>query len=284
MAHSFNGTSSYYEINTAAVDLAFTNTSQFSVALWAKHNGSDAQDTLIGNLDTGTGFKGWELSKQDVNNGNWIMFFVINTFPTNAIQVTSDFKPSASIWYHYIATYDGSSSANGVKIYVNGIKRTNTNLQNSLSSAANSAVKIRMATRHDGSDSFAGSLSDVAIWSTTLSPSEAFALGKGLLRPHQIRSQYVRAWWPMGGPTAAKSITEFDHAGYGHIAQPSATTPTFTSDPSYLLLQPSMPDYYYDSLNPPMLTDYWKKLNIAAGVTEFYGQQLFRVQQGRLWA
>ena len=62
------------------------------------------------------GLKGYSLHLQD----NQIRFIMSKTWPQNAIEVTTIKAIPPKEWSHISVTYDGSSQANGVSIFLNG--------------------------------------------------------------------------------------------------------------------------------------------------------------------
>ena len=45
---------------------------------------------------------------------------IVNKWDENALKVTSKLPLQPNQWYHVLLTYDGSSKAAGVKLYLNG--------------------------------------------------------------------------------------------------------------------------------------------------------------------
>lgn len=57
------------------------------------------------------------------NPDSTITFRICNQFPANCIQVTTTSKFPIGQWFHLMYTYDGSSKAEGIQIYVDGNKQ-----------------------------------------------------------------------------------------------------------------------------------------------------------------
>ncbi len=81
--------------------------------------------------------------------------------------------PSIGVWTHLVVSYDGSSKAQGVKIYYNGRLQSPFVSSDTLtkSDSFNSGL-IRLGTTAFGVASFKGSLGDVRIYSKALSGTE----------------------------------------------------------------------------------------------------------------
>ncbi len=97
---------------------AFGRTSPFTLSLWVKptihkprmvvlHRSRAAEDSA---------FRGYSLV---LDNGQPV-FSLVHFWPGNAIQVRSSQNVPEGEWTHLTITYDGSSHAAGVKLYVNG--------------------------------------------------------------------------------------------------------------------------------------------------------------------
>ncbi|PWJ57142.1 cytochrome c [Dyadobacter jejuensis] len=66
--------------------------------------------------DIRLGYKGYSLRLAD----NKLQFIVAHSYPQNAIQVSTQKAVPANRWTRVTVTYDGSSKAEGAKIYLNG--------------------------------------------------------------------------------------------------------------------------------------------------------------------
>ena len=67
------------------------------------------------------GYQGYDL----VLKNNQINFRVIHAFPHDALSVFSNTSLNTNQWYHISISYDGSSKANGIQLYINGKKENN---------------------------------------------------------------------------------------------------------------------------------------------------------------
>lgn len=96
----------------------FTGATSFSVSLWAKQNAAASEIAISKSLASGAG---WFLA----SSATGVIRFVGRNGSANSIDVntTSAFW-STPVWVHVVVTYNGSRSASGVKIYVNGVSAT----------------------------------------------------------------------------------------------------------------------------------------------------------------
>ncbi|MEM6963901.1 MAG: DUF1553 domain-containing protein [Bacteroidota bacterium] len=96
----------------------FKRSDAFSVGLWVNIPGETTEGVIF-HKNKGTtlhSYRGYHLYLKD-NKLEWAM---ARTMPENAIiEVTADTIPKGT-WTHLMVTYDGSSTASGTKIFVNG--------------------------------------------------------------------------------------------------------------------------------------------------------------------
>ena len=89
----------------------------FSVSLWLKPAENYHEAGIFTHCeDIRLGYKGYSLHLED----NHLRFIMAFSWPTNAIEIISDTLLSPGKWSHIAITYDGSSVAQGIQIYING--------------------------------------------------------------------------------------------------------------------------------------------------------------------
>jgi len=93
----------------------FERTDAFSYGAWVKPEG-DGGLAAIARMDDGNGIRGYDLYL----SGDKVYCHIIHTWPENAIRVMSKGGLKKDAWNHVFVTYDGSSKAAGVTIYING--------------------------------------------------------------------------------------------------------------------------------------------------------------------
>ena len=142
----------------------------FSYGGWIKHTGLNGA-TLISKMDNTSYHRGWDLYFE----GDRAVVHIINDWPGDALKVTTNAKVPKKKWVHVFATYDGSSSADGIKIYFNGksqpVKVNNKNLTKTIQSKAT----LNIGRRYTSSP-FKGEIDDIMVFDRTLTPVEVVAL------------------------------------------------------------------------------------------------------------
>jgi hypothetical protein len=136
--------------------------------VWRNHAVSSA-DTYVGTLNTS--FQGWELAENNYPP-QVIQFYLISTYPSNAISVRGSTSLSTTGIYYLVATYDGSRTAAGVKLYVNGTLEPMTTLANTLSASTANGLPVRFNTRTDGSNAASGPMAFAEVYNCVLTPTQ----------------------------------------------------------------------------------------------------------------
>ncbi len=97
---------------------------------------------------------------------------IINQFPENAIKAVSEAQISHDKWHHIAVTYDGSSKAEGVKVYVDGesLKLRTTN--NTLTETIRTTVPLKIGSRSSSAIYENAHLQDIKIYSSVIAPDQ----------------------------------------------------------------------------------------------------------------
>jgi Concanavalin A-like lectin/glucanases superfamily len=176
-ALSFNGsTSQYVDVGNAST-LNFERTQPFSLAAWVHINSSPPTT--------------WNyiFSKQ-TNSGNFpgVVFYAESANQRLDVQIAGttagcggtdciyEFTPFNSLsldaWHHVVITYDGSSTAAGTKIYIDGVSQTLTVSKNGLASSILSSADMTIGYDLANSTYTAGTIDDVRVYNRALSAAE----------------------------------------------------------------------------------------------------------------
>ncbi len=154
-----------------AGDLAnFERNQSFSYGAWVKTDG-DGAAAVIARMKDGNAYRGYDLYLA----GGHVSAHVIHRWPENAIKVTSKAKIKKGEWHHVFATYDGSSRATGLKIYIDGKPQEVNVEQNGLSETIQAETPLYVGRRNPGSQ-FSGLVDDVRIYDVELTPKEVATL------------------------------------------------------------------------------------------------------------
>ncbi len=190
-AASLNG-SSY--IKAGSNTCLFDTHDAFSIVAWI--NGPLEQDsTIVGKLRQGGGYTGWELhvGTSAGGSGSGLMnVWLINSFGANYIQVNSPVVVLDGSWHHVAFTYDGSGTAAGVRIYVDGMDATGDTAADTLTATLVNDVELGIGTRQSGANhNFRGAIAEVAAWNTNLSAANITQIFQNGVQPP---ANYIRAF------------------------------------------------------------------------------------------
>lgn len=168
-ALSFDGINDYVDVSPAA-DLDFERTDAFTLSAWYK--GDAAANTILSKMDAAASYRGYDMF---IING-YISAHLISSWTSNAIREDGIlYRVDDGIWHHIVMTYDGSSLADGLKIYVDAMEETTSIYRNSLSSTIQNSVSFKVAARSNGSGTTQhvnGAIDDVRIYNTALSTEQ----------------------------------------------------------------------------------------------------------------
>lgn len=152
----------------------------FSVALWARQ-----RTNISGNPIGGGAFiaraggsknnqRGWDLAIQ----GTKLIAHLIHEWPNNAIRVEVDGINNRSEWNHVGFSYDGSGTAAGVKLFINGEPRETSVVHDTLAPGLTirNDLPLTLGSRHGGSRISEVALQEVKLFRRTLSDREFTAL------------------------------------------------------------------------------------------------------------
>ncbi len=152
----------------------FERSDSFSYGGWVKPNkGGGGQGALLARMDNANDYRGYDL----LLGNSAISVHLIHKWPDNAIKVTSKKKLKPEKWQHVFVTYDGSSKAEGIKIYVDGEIWDWNIEQDGLSETIKTEKSLLVGSRHSASR-LKGTVDDVEIYSRMLEPDEIQTLSK----------------------------------------------------------------------------------------------------------
>jgi hypothetical protein len=149
-----------------AVRLERTN--KFSYGGWVKPQTDGA---ILSKMDDAAAYRGFDLL---LANGK-VEAHLVHTWPTQALKVSTKENVPQNLWSHAMVTYDGSSKANGVAIYINGKAAALQVHEDRLSGTIVTGQPLRLGKR---STAFAlkGALADIRIYSRALAGDEIRSL------------------------------------------------------------------------------------------------------------
>lgn len=144
----------------------FERTDSFSYGGWVKPQ-KGATGALLARMDSPNAHRGFDMLVGD----DVISVHLIHNWPGNAIKVKTKKRLAPDKWQHVFATYDGSSKAAGISIYVDGEPWEWTIEQDGLTETIQTPKSLLIGSRHGGSP-LRGSIDEVQVFQRQLSATE----------------------------------------------------------------------------------------------------------------
>lgn len=198
----------------------------FTMSTWFK----TTDDTGV--MMTAMTSSGWYGYRLNIQSGN--VRAVYRSSTTSAIEVDTQETFNDNRWHLATVTYDGSSLASGVGIYIDGALVSTTTLSDNLTGSMNATWKFRMGGANS-SNYFEGYMDEASMWDRVLTSnevSEMFNDGTPMdLLTHSASSNLV-GYWKMGEddkqPIISNLVSPND---YGTMTNMSVNgiVPTFPS-------------------------------------------------------
>jgi len=144
----------------------------FSYGCWVKTSNGNQGACLFGKMNEGNNYRGYDLWLQGGAPGAHI----ISKWQENAVKVVSKKKITAKKWQHIFVTYDGSGSAAGTQIYLNGEKQQKTVEADGLNGTIVTSKPLRLGRRFNSSFANGVEIDDVRFYDRELAAAEVKAL------------------------------------------------------------------------------------------------------------
>ena len=154
----------------------FQRDQPFTLSLWLRPvktgEGKDSQGSLLARMEEGASRRGIEVY-YETNQRLYVQ--LAHEVESNAIRVRSDREIQWNKWQHICVTYDGSSSAGGIRIFVDGVPWAVKGEQDNLKGSIRTREPLRIGARPGGFRPL-GTVDEVRIFSRALGEDEARAL------------------------------------------------------------------------------------------------------------
>lgn len=149
---------------------AFERSEAVSYGGWL-HISPNASGALVARMDNADSFRGFDC----LISGGHIEVHLVHKWPDNALKVRTKKKLPGNKWQHVFATYDGSSKASGVTIYVDGEPWETTTERDALSDTIQTPKSFLIGSRHPDSR-LTGSVDEIRFYRRKLSANEVKVL------------------------------------------------------------------------------------------------------------
>ncbi len=202
----FDGVNEYVGIGDVT-ELKFERTDPFSISCWFKTT-SVAGGYVVNKRENGAPNRGYAIFISTTGE----VEVLIQNQSTNRIYVeTTAAGFNDGVWHNAIMTYDGSSNASGVSIYVDGNSEALNTNDNTLSATIDSTAIFSLGSANGASNFFDGSLDDAAVYNKELSAAEVSTIFNGG-RPPDLRTTgptvNLVGYWRMGDDATFPAIPD----------------------------------------------------------------------------
>ena len=148
----------------------FKRTDPFSFGLWLKVSEALDEIVVLHHQQAGSdaGYNGYQLILEDGHAA----FGLVHFWPGNALQVRTRDKLKLNEWLHLGVTYDGSSRASGLKLYLNGAPAAVEVVRDHLYKESGNGVALTLAARFRGRGFKNGLVDELKIFKRELTALE----------------------------------------------------------------------------------------------------------------
>lgn len=160
----------------------FERTQAFSISLWIKINSTSVNRFPITKQEASGNYRGFSLWHTTTN----VLNFALVSTGTNKCEIQSPTITDTTNWMHVVVTYDGSSSTNGMAIWVNNSEQSKGVVSNNLTTSILNDVQLEIGNRN-AAFNFDGGIDEIGVWSRNINSTEISQLyngGNGLPYPY----------------------------------------------------------------------------------------------------
>lgn len=164
----FDGSVQY--VNMSNTSFNFERTDAFSVDMWIKTNQVTGFGSLFGKVNMDDTRRGYALGI--MNDGEDLSFILTSDKDTNdliQVKTTLASQINDNDWHHVVVTYDGSSTADGVDIWVDNNNETLTVIYDSLASTIQTEKDLQISGRDYDWNMYNGMIDEMVVYDYVLS-------------------------------------------------------------------------------------------------------------------
>ena len=194
-------------IQSKSID--FDRADRFSFSFWFKSGHEGQHTTVLNHLSGGgTSFKGYDISVID----DLLTFRLVRAWPAHLISVRAPKPIIRDEWAHYVFTYDGSSKAKGVQVYVNGkLEEKNIGLDRLNQNISNGQKRLSIGGRpgYLTEVNGGGSIDDLKVFAKELSAAEVNVLySEASLKPLAVSDKTLKKHYLLNNDRDVMAVRE----------------------------------------------------------------------------
>lgn len=195
---SFLGTTDYFT-STPSIGI----TSAITISAWVKipttNTGNTAPQVIVCEDNTSGAERNWTLYYRNQGGANnHFIWAVFHTDGTNSAITSSGITPNNGLWQHVVGTFDGTTNANGLKLYVNGQQAATPITAGSTGVRSTSGVGPSIGALEHGPWSIDANISNCAVWEDSITQDDVINLyNNGVTQNLNNFRLTPYAWWPL---------------------------------------------------------------------------------------
>ena len=211
------GQSAYEESSDVTIEVAqagdWENDQAFSFGAWVKLPAANAGGALVARMDDQNDYRGWDLWFENGRPGTHL----IHHWDKDALKVVANQPLAAEKWTHVLITYDGSSKAAGVRIYVDGRPQEVRVQRDQLKGTIRTEVPLKVAQRNHSSRLTGISVQDLRLYAGALTADQVAWIVTGtrigwlIAQPADQRDEQqteeLFSWWVQSEDPAYQETT-----------------------------------------------------------------------------
>ena len=214
LSTTFDGIDAFVDIGTTSLGI----TTAISISAWVKipttntGGASPYIQQIICEDTTSSLNRNWSLYwRNRTATDKFYQFAIFHTNGSASVVKSTGLTPNDGNWHHLLATYDGTSNADSLKLYVDGgTPFTATASSTGIRSTA--SVEPAIGSLTNGSNwRFEGNIDEVAVWDNDQSTNASAIYNNGA--PNDISSLSPLSWWRMGDGDTYPTITDNGSGG-----------------------------------------------------------------------
>lgn len=210
---TLNGSDEYVTMGDQP-ELDFAETDSFSISMWLRWTEAHDGHPVVKALDSGT-FRGYFVAVQ--SSGGEITWFLRNTVTTDQVAVeTTAGGFGDGRWHHVVVIYDGSTSASGMHIWVDGVDQPLTTLFDTLSATISTTAPFVLGARNGAEFFFNGQIDDVAVYDSELTSAQVLTIfNKGVPSDLTVNGPTANlvGYWLCGDGDTSPTLTDNSSSG-----------------------------------------------------------------------
>lgn len=218
----FDGETTACVLDSVKPELDLGRSDTFSLGFWYMGTSSDSYNPIMSTINGSD--VGWEIS---LNNPGLVSFMLVNVPVANQLHVVNSSGPAVNDGnLHFVlVTYDGSSSASGVRMYIDGSEVSLSVTADTISGGISSSEPMTIGRRppFDLYDSgyLIGNLSFCTVYDRVLTPAEVLLMynsGNGTDHGALVSAASLVSWWRLdlqdtNMPELSDSAARYDNRG-----------------------------------------------------------------------